>query len=125
MEKDDKSINVDNSKNYSYGAYRRRIIRLVDPLPASNYNVYTDNLYGGYPLTTALRTRPKGKINTVTTIRKNKLSDGLSIKFVGKTPKPSRNNSRGTLKVAQQRENGIHMYGWMENGAVYFIDSTQ
>jgi len=125
MEMDDKSINADNSKNYSYGAYGRRIMRLVDPLPGSNYNVYTDNLYGGYPLTTALRTRPKGRINTVTTMRKNKLPDGLSIKFAGKAPKPSRNNPRGTLKVAHHRENGIHMYGWMDNGAVYFMDSTQ
>ena len=76
-------------------------------------------------MTTALRTRPKGRINTVTTMRKNKIPDGLSIKFAGKAPKPSRNNPRGTLKVAHHRENGIHMYGWMDNGAVYFMDSTQ
>jgi len=125
IELDDKSINAENSKDYAYGAYGRRIMQLVDPLPGSNYNVYTDNLYGNYSLTTALRTRAKGRINTVTTVRKNKLPSDFSIKFAGKAPKPSRNNPRGTLKVAHHRDNGIHMYGWMDNGAVYFMDSTQ
>jgi len=31
MEMDDKSINADNSKLYSYNAYRRRIMRLEEP----------------------------------------------------------------------------------------------
>ena len=125
IELDDKSINAENSKGYAYGAYGRRIMQLVDPLPGSNYNIYTDNLYGNYPLATALRTRAEGRINTVTTVRKNKLPGDFAIKFPGKAPKPSRNNPRGTLRVAHHRDNGIHMYGWMDNGAVYFLDSTQ
>ena len=116
---DNKMDNAMNCAQYPYGFVGHQVIKLLDGSIRGGTGrvIYCDNYYSSIPLCTYLLRNDYYMVGTMNT--KKQMPN--CIRLPGK--KPSKVNPRGMLKMAKNESN-INLYGWMDNGACYFIDSA-
>ena len=119
---DNKEITAENSAGFA-GGYCGRIMRhLIETctcLPGRWYKIMADNYYNTVAFTAWLRNTLSILIGG--TMQKKYVPAEVQIGSA-KKPKPTRANPKGTLRIAQNHEDHVYIYSWMDSALVYFID---
>ena len=109
----------ENLKLFPGQTIGRTVWELIEPYSDHGHVVYMDNYFTDAGLARFLRGKNTGIVGTM---RKDRVAP--EIKFVGKHPKPSRNNPKGTLKFVHSEDDAVQEYAWMDTAACYFIDTV-
>jgi len=115
---DDGILNAENCRHLEWGFTGEIVLQQITHLPGKWYCIVADNLFSSMPLAQELLRR---EMYYMGTMRKNKVP--AFAKFRGKTPRPTRENPRGTVITAVNATNSLHLITLMDNAAVTFIDS--
>lgn len=114
---DDATLTAENCQLFPWGMTGEVVLRFIRPLPGRGYIIYTDNYYTSIPLAQELRRRGHHLIGTM------RRSRGVPECVLLPSKRPTRNTPRGTVRYAHDPDTSIHIYGWMDSGAVYLLDT--
>lgn len=114
---DDSSLTQQNCDMFAWGMTGEVVLRLIRPLPGRGYVIYTDNYYTSVPLALELRRMQHHLVGTM------RLRRGVPACVVLPSKRPTRATPRGTVRYSHNHDSSVHIYGWMDSGAVYLLDT--
>jgi hypothetical protein len=115
----DKVDTADNCKHLPYGFVGHQVMKLLQPLKGTGHIIYVDNYYSSMELAKAVKGIGHGLIGTMLLRKVPNLID-----LGGKKPLTKGPRQRGLVKMCHNADNSIHLYGFMDTAACYFIDTV-
>mgnify|MGYP001091187854 CR=1 FL=1 len=115
---DDGTRTAENCRIFEWGMTGQVVLDLVESLPGRGYRIFTDNFYTSVPLARHLLDMGHYLVGTM---RVDRGVPGF-VKLASK--KPTQRCPKGTVLHSHSRDNSIHIYGWMDNGPVYILDTV-
>jgi hypothetical protein len=104
-----------------YGKAGHIVLNALRFIKGVGHVVFMGSYYGSMALATHLRSKGFGLVSTMQT---NRLEGNRRVMFTGKYPKPAVNQPRGMVKATTNETGTMSMFGFMDTGACYFIDTA-
>jgi hypothetical protein len=115
---DDGSRTAQNCRHHPWKMTGEVVLSLIRRLRGQGHVIVTDNYYTSIPLARELLARGHRLLGTM------RLSRGVPDCVKLPSTKPTNACPKGSLRFCHTEDNFIHIYGWMDNGAVYLLDTV-
>jgi hypothetical protein len=111
------------ARGLNHGFYGEIVLRSVRELPGRHYCLAIDKLFQSLPLMYELLKLDIRCVGPVKTVFLRKLAADNIFFSKAKHAKPTQLNPKGTVKGGHNKDGSVHAIGFMDNAAVYFLDS--